>query len=168
MPSADERRAGYELIKTGSLVNFDVVDTVIEETEVGAMVRIKLMLGEIEDDGELEEGEEPIRSEDHEWGGLGFMFCLAVLSFYDARPRGMSDHDFVEGDELSVADFLDGFKYERGELRYSGDYVRGRCLKTDITIRPDGTATVSTRSRGEAAVRWLQRLKGKKVMELVG
>jgi len=30
-------------------------------------VRIDLQLGEIEEDGE--------RSEDHEWGAFGFMFC---------------------------------------------------------------------------------------------
>ena len=54
-----------------------------------------------------------------------------------------------------------------GELRFSADYIRGRCVKTDVTIRQDGTATVLTRCRGEAATRWVARLKGKKVMEVV-
>ena len=92
---------------------------------------------------------------------------MAVLSFHDARPRGASERDFDESDELTLGDFLDGFRYVRGEMQYSGDYVRGRCVKTDITIKPDGTTTLATRLRGEAATRWLQRLKGKKVLELV-
>ena len=50
----------------------------------------------------------------------------------------------------------------------SADYIRGRSIKTDITIRPDGRTTLATRNRGEAASRWVQRLKGKKVLEVVG
>lgn len=165
MSRTDERIAGYKLIEAGTLVNFDILDTKVEETGGGVVVDIELALGEIEDDDDV--GGEPVRSEDHEWGGLGFMFCLAVLSFADARPRGVSDIDFAEYDQLTVADFLDGLKYVRGELRYNGDYVRGRCVKTNITLRPDGTATLATRLRGEAATRWVQRLKGKKVLELV-
>ncbi len=164
MSGPDERVAGYKLISTGTLVNFDIVGTKVEETEGGVVVQIELALGEIED---YDEGEAPFRSEDHEWGGLGFMFCLAVLSFADARPRGVSDMHHLEGDQLTVADFLEGFRYVRGEMQYSRDYIRGRCVKTDITVRPDGTANLTTRSRGEAAVRWVQRLKGKKVLELV-
>jgi hypothetical protein len=40
-------------------------------------------------------------------------------------------------------------------------------MKTDINVRSDGTVTLSTWGRGEAALRWLDRLKGKKLMELV-
>jgi len=166
----NDRTAAFKLIETGSLVNFDIVNTAIDESpgQDESVVRIDILLGEVEEDqGDLEEGEEPYRSEDHEWGGLGFMFCLASLSFHDARPRGVSDMHFIEDDEFTVADFLDGLRYVRGKLQYSGDYVRGRCLKTDITVRLDGSATLATRCRGEAAVRWVQRLKGKNVLEAV-
>lgn len=168
--AGNEGIAGYKLIETGSLVNFDIVETNIDESAGGdeAIVKIDMLLGEVEDE-DLEEGEEPYRSEDHEWGGLGFMFCLAVLSFHDARPRGVSDNFFVEGDEFTVADSINGLRYERGELRYSGDYIRGRCVKTDITVRPNGSATLATRCRGEAAVRWVAKLRGiERVMEAVG
>jgi len=88
----DDRLAGYKLIEVGSLVNFDIVETKVDEAVRGdeSLVEVNMLLGEVEDQG-LEEGEEPFRSEDHEWGGLGFMFCLAVLSFHDARPRGVSE-----------------------------------------------------------------------------
>jgi hypothetical protein len=159
--ASTDRTAGYKLIHTGSLVNFDIIDTKIDESVGGdeAIVRIELHLGEQE--------EEDLRSEDHEWGGFGFIFCLAVLSFADARPRGVSDMHFVEGDEFTVEDLFDCLRYEHGELRFSADYIRGRCVKTDITIRRDGTATVQTRCRGEAATRWVARLKGKKVLDVV-
>lgn len=161
----------YKLIHTGTLVNFDIVETTIDESAGGdeALVGIDLLLGEVEDNqDDLEAGEQPYRTEDHEWGAFGFIFCLATLSFHDARPRGVSDDDYIEGDELSVADLHDGLRYERGELRFSADYIRGRCVKTDITVRADGSVTLATRCRGEAAVRWVARLKGKKVLEAVG
>jgi hypothetical protein len=54
-----DRIAGYKLIETGYLVNFDVVDTKIDESVGGdeALVRIDLLLGEQEDEDQ--------RSEDH-------------------------------------------------------------------------------------------------------
>ena len=161
--ATNDRLAGYKLLETGTLVEFDVVETKIEESPGGeeTVVRIDLLLGEQEEDDDE-------RSLDHEWGAFGFVFCLGLLSFADARPRGYSEEMFVEQDELEVADLLDHLRYERGKLRFSADYIRGRCVKTDITVRPDGTATLETRCRGEAATRWVARLKGKKVMEEVG
>ena len=165
--SATERIAAYKLIQSGTLVNFDIVKTEVHEGGAEEVVQVDMLLGEVEGDQDLDEGEVPYRTDDHEWGGIGFMFCLAIMSFADARPRGSSEIDFIEDDELSLADFLDGLRYVRGELHFSGDYVRGRCVKTDIIVRPDGTATLTTRNRGEAATRWVGRLKGKKVLELV-
>lgn len=34
--------------------------------------------------------------------------------------------------------------------------------------RPGGRATLATRNRGEAPTRWVQKLKGKEVLEVVG
>ena len=90
------------------------------------------------------------------------MLFRSVLSFADARPRGVSDMDFIEADEWSVADMLRHFRYQRGELSFQADYVRGRCVKTDIDVRRDGTFTLQTTNRGEAATRWISRLQGKK------
>jgi len=117
---SDERRAGIALIEQGSLVTFDVVETSVDDAVGGEerLVRIELALGEVEDEADEDD---PQRTEDHEWGALGFMFCLAVLSFADARPRGASDRDFVNGDELGVADFLEHLRYERGQLAFRAD-----------------------------------------------
>jgi hypothetical protein len=48
------------------------------------------------------------------------MSCLAMQSFHDARPRGASEMDYIENDELSVSDFLDGLRYVRGEAVWRG------------------------------------------------
>lgn len=162
-PALEERLAGYKLIEKGTLVSFDIVETQIEPSpgDEEMVVRIELQLGEVED------GDEQDRTEDHVWGGLGFVFCLALLSFRDARPRGVSGGDFKEVDEFGVADMVDCLRYERGCLRFEADYIRGRCVKTDVWLRADGTATLLTRCRGEAATRWIQLLKGKKLLELI-
>lgn len=148
---------GYELIKDGTIVEFETIETEIEDTADGEekLVRVELQLG----------GDEP--GEDAEWGALGFIYVLAILSFADARPRGMSEADFEEGDQLSVRDLVRGLRYVRGNLEFSADYVKGRCVKTDVTVRPDGRVTLRTRCRGEAAVRWVDRLEGKKTLQVV-
>jgi hypothetical protein len=43
-----------------------------------------------------------------EWGAVGFLFVLALLSFADARPRGFCESEYSEADELRLADFVDG------------------------------------------------------------
>ena len=156
-----DKATGFKLIETGTLVDFDILSTDIQPSPDGeeTAVRIELQLGE--------EGEDGDRTEDHEWGAFGFLFVLGLLSFADARPRNASEIEYDPKDEFTILEFMNGLRYERGELRFSGDYVKGRCVKTDITVRADGTATLSTRNRGEAAVRWVQRLKGKKVLEAV-
>ena len=158
MPPHPERLAGHKLVESGTLVQFEVTGTSIDESVGGdeVLVRIDLQLGVEDEHGD--------RTDDHEWGGLGLIFCLALLSFGDARPRGYSDNEFQSGDEFTVADFLEHLRYERGEIRFAADYIRGRCMKTDVTIRSDGTATLSTRCRGEAATRWIQRLEGKTIL----
>lgn len=155
-----ERMAGYKLVENGTLVHFDVTKSDVERPEVSdeTFVCIEMQLGE-EEDGE--------RTEDVEWGAFGFIFALAVQSFADARPRGASGMHFEEEDDFGVADLFEHLRYEHGELRFAADYVRGRCMKTDITVKPDGKVVLETRTRGEAALRWVDRLKGKKALQVV-
>jgi hypothetical protein len=166
-----ERLAAYRLIKTGTLVQFEVTDTHIEPSlgdEGNSIVKIELQLGAPEaddDDGEDDSGGD---GEDQaEWGGFGFLFTLATLSFADARPRSYTGPDFVENDEFSVADFFDCLRFVRGELHLDADYIRDRCVKTTIIVRRDGQVTLETRNRGEAATRWIDRLRGKKALAAV-
>lgn len=94
------------------------------------------------------------------------MFAIAVLSFAGAKPRGVSEDYYNEKDEFSVSDFIKGLRYENGELRLHMDYIRGRCLKTDITVNKTGHVTIETRNRGEALSRWIDQLKGKKLLKI--
>jgi len=57
--------------------------------------------------------------------------------------------------------------FKHGELRLHTDYVRGRSMKTDVTIRPDGSVTLTTWGRGQSALRWLDDLQGKKRFAVV-
>lgn len=159
-----DRSAGFALVETGTLAQFEVTSTHVEPSPDGETlcVRIEMQLGEPdEDDGEVNgEGEA-------EWAAFGFMFVLALLSFHDARPRGYSEKEYIEGDEFTVADFFTGLRFVRGELHLHLDYVRGRCVKTTIRVRRDGQVTLETWSRGEAALHWTERLKGKKPLQLV-
>jgi len=150
-----------KLIQTALAVSFEVVDQKIEESAGGdeALVEIALQLGETEEDGEL--------SNDVEWGAIPFVYTLAALSFSDARPRGLSDRDFEDDDQLTTADLLENLEFRGGTLYCCMDYVRGRCVKTDIRVQPDGRLILATRCRGEAALHWVERLKGKKRLGVV-
>jgi len=66
-----------------------------------------------------------------------------------------------------VADFFEGLRFVDGELQLDLDYVRGRCVKTSIRVRQDGALSLETRGRGESARFWIDRLKGKKGLQLV-
>lgn len=160
--SHPEKYAAFELLRTGTLVHFELVETDVRPPTADGeeyALRAELQLGEVDDDGD--------RSDDESWGAFGFIFALAVLSFHDARSRGYSEIEFENADEFDLKDFLDHLRYESGGLRFSADYVRGRCMKTDITVRNGGRTTLETLCRGEAATRWLDRLRGKKILKAV-
>ena len=116
---------------------------------------------------EDEDSPEEDRADVAEWGALGFLFVIGVLSFADARPRGFSEREYVEYDEFRVSDFLATLKFRNGELHLDTDYVRGRRMKTRVAVRPDGTATLETIGRGKAALRWIARLKGEKPLRAI-
>src|SRR5205809_3806362 len=74
---------------------------------------------------------------------------------------------FEEHDQWTAADLLRHLRYERGRLVCKTDYVRGRMMKTDVTVFPDGRFTLTTTDRGEAASRWVTQIQGKKVLRPV-
>ena len=75
--------------------------------------------------------------------------------------------DYQEDDQITMLDFLESFSFVRGELHFHGDYIRGRRLKTSITVKADGAVILETVGRGKAALRWLDRMKGKKMISLI-
>jgi len=154
------RLAEFNLLQTGTLVSFRIVEeeiiTGLDKAEFA--VRLELIMA---GDDELDAADVV------EWGAFGFMFLLGALSFEGARPRGNSLPDYQEKDEFLVNDFFEGLHYEGGNLHYYGDYIRGRRIKTDIIVRPDGTVRLQTLGRGKAVFRWLARLQGKKPLQVV-
>ena len=74
---------------------------------------------------------------------------------------------FEEHDQWTAADLLRHLRYEGGRLVCETDYVRGRMMKTDVTVFPDGRFTLTTTNRGEAASRWVAQIQGKKVLRPV-
>ena len=72
-----DRVAGYKLLENATLVNFEVIKSEVSPAPSGDIVtHVEIQLAKDEDGC------------DGEWGGLGFMFALAVLSLADARPHG--------------------------------------------------------------------------------
>ena len=102
-----------------------------------------------------------------EWGAFGFLFVLAALPFHDARPRGMSEPDFETEDVLTVVDFLDALSFGCNGLSVQTGYLRGRSMKSEATVHPEGTVRITTRSRGTSALHWLDRLQGKERVQVV-
>jgi len=167
--TSEARMIGYELMKTGTLVSFrtleeQVVSAPADEAEFGMRVHLKFVPEEGEDDLD----EDDVAENTAEWGSLGFMFILAVLSFSEAKPRNSSIVEYEEKDELRLADFIERLRFVRGELHYDADYIRGRRIKTRIAVRSNGTATVDTVGRGKSVLRWLERMQGKKLLQMVG
>jgi len=157
---SDELPIEYELLKDVVALNLKVLDTKIEHFMENTHVKIVM-----QDVDEEEEDESSNVIESCAWG---LIYALGVLSFADARPRGVSDMHYVEKDEWYVGDMLRHLRFARGRLHFYADYVRGRMLKTTIDIDRDGKITLETVNRGEAATRWVSKLQGKKVIGLVG
>jgi hypothetical protein len=103
-----------------------------------------------------------------QWGAFAFVYAIGLLSFADARPRGGSVRDYAEGDQFAVTDLLDALRFRDGALRLELDYLRGRRLKTRLTVRADGTGELETVGRGKAALRWIARLRGEPPLQALG
>jgi len=74
---------------------------------------------------------------------------------------------FEPQDQWTAADLLRHLRYERGRLVCETDYVRGRMMKTTVTVFPDGRFTLTTTNRGEAASRWVAQIQGKRLLHPV-
>ncbi|MEM7245880.1 MAG: hypothetical protein AAF533_11085 [Acidobacteriota bacterium] len=88
--------------------------------------------------------------------------ALALLrdSFDDGRPRGYSSQDYVERDALTIVDLVEHLRFIEGSLTVSIDYLRGRMLKTDVTIGANGEVVLIARNRDMLPERWIRALLG--------
>ncbi len=165
---SEARMIGHELLKTGVLVSFRIISEEVlsapaDDAEFGLRLQVKFVL----DEAEEEEDEDDVAENTAEWGAFGFLFVLGVLSFAEAKPRNASELEYEEKDEFKLSDFIERLRFVRSELHFDADYIRGRRIKTRIAVRSNGTVTLETIGRGKAALRWLEQLKGKKLMQLV-
>ncbi len=108
-----------------------------------------------------------IKEEEPDLFAFGVLFTLSLMSFTYAAPRGYSENEFVPDEEWHLEYFLQGLEFERGRLKYSGDYVSGRHMKTTIIFEPGGQVTLDTRNRGKGADRWMIHLQGKKHIQQI-
>lgn len=151
--SQDEEPIEHELIRSAAGAEIEVVETKIEPTVGNEDSHVRIVLQIPEDDVEI--------------SALGLIFALGALSFHDGRPRGVSGNWLEDDDEWTAADMLRRLEFGRGGLYFHADYVRGRCVKTSVSVSTDGTVLVETVNRGEAATRWVDRLLGKKFLQAV-
>ena len=80
-----------ELLKNAMLAEVTVRDVTISPTSTGDRhVRLE---------GRLGDDENP----DVEWSAFGFIYAIGLLSFHDARPRGVSDIHFEAHDAWTAA-----------------------------------------------------------------
>ena len=146
---SSNRRVGYDLLKLAVGIHL-----LIEEAqrfpehgpdeEAGFRLRFRVV------------------EEDLEVLAFPILFTIGVLSFTGARPAGTSEQYFEESDEWSLPDMIEHLRYAAGRLELSTDYIRGRRMKTDVTIHPDGRILLETRGRGSEAEEWIAVLKGEK------
>lgn len=108
-----------------------------------------------------------IKEDEPDLFSFSILFTLSLLSFTYAAPRGYSENEFIPDEDWNLEYFLDGLKFENGCLKYSGDYVSGRHMKTTILYGPGGRVTLDTRNRGKGAERWMLHLQGKKHIQPV-
>lgn len=148
----------------------DDIETVCELLKSAALARFRVLRveGEEDPDRSWQRITCHVHREDVSWGTLPLIYTLGALSFGDARPRGSSEIDYDEKDEWRIADMVQRLRFDQGSLVLETDYVRGRMMKTTVTVAPHGKLVLATRNRHEMATRWLDALKGKKHIRLVG
>ncbi len=147
----------------------DDIETVHELVRSSALARFRIcaFTGEEHPDRSWQRIMCHVHRDDVPWAAVPLIYVVSAQSFMDARPRGSSDIDFVGEDEWRFADVLSRLRLEGRTLVLDADYVRGRMMKTTVSIEPNGKFVVETRNRHEMALRWLNAIKGKKHIRLL-
>jgi hypothetical protein len=144
----------YKLVRDGTLFEeVEILETTIEPTVGNEDWHVRISF-RVEED--LVES-----------CAFGLIYVLTLFSFHDGRPRGVSGGWFEDDDHFVAADMLRHLTFEGGKLRLYIDYLRGRCIKTTVEVGSNGHVLLETVNRGQAATRWIDRLKGKKFLEAV-
>lgn len=92
---SEDRSAGEALLRAGVIVPLRILEESVMPGADEGEFALRLALSFEDEDSPKED-----RAEVVEWGALGFLFVIGVLSFADARPRGFSEREYVERDEF--------------------------------------------------------------------
>ncbi|MEO8034873.1 MAG: hypothetical protein ABI837_10625 [Acidobacteriota bacterium] len=149
-------------------MNDDVL-AVAELARAAASARLRILgiEGHEGPDGSWQRMTCHVHREDVSWAAVPLIYTIAALSFADARPRALSEADYQESDEWLIADTLGRIQLQRGRLVFDSDYIRGRMMKTRLTIDSDGRLVIEPRNRYEMSRRWLDILRGKRQIRLI-
>ena len=147
----------------------DDIETVHELVRSSALARFRICAstGDEHPDRSWQRVTCHVHRDDVPWAGVPLIYVVSAQSFIDARPRGSSDIDFFAEDEWRFADLLLRLRLEGGTLSLDVDYIRGRMMKTSVSMEPNGKFVVETRNRHEMALRWVNAIKGKKHIRLL-
>jgi len=144
----------HELVRNGTLFeNLEILNTRIEPTVDNEDVIVTIDFR--------------VEAELVETCAFGLLYVLGLLSFHDGRPRGISGQWFEDDDHFTAGDMLRHLHFESDTLRMDIDYLRGRCIKTELKLSSEGHGRLTTANRGQAATRWLDRLKGRTFLRAV-
>lgn len=143
--------------------------TIVELTRSAAMARFRVLAFDGEEHGEYSRQRATchIHRGDVSWAAVPLIYAIGALSFADARPRESSEIDHEEKDEWLFADLLTRLRLQRDMLAFDADYVRGRMMKTHVTVHSNGSFIIETSNRYEMVRRWLDALKGRSHLRLV-
>jgi hypothetical protein len=103
-----------------------------------------------------------VKKEEPDKSAIGILFTLSLMAFTFVGTRGYSYTDFLPDEEWNLGYFVDGLRYENGNIEFTSDYISGRLVKTDIIYEKGGKVTIVTHNRGKGVDRWLMHLQGKK------
>lgn len=149
-----------ELLETGSAVELKIIEKAVSACTDGeeAHTIVKLIML---DDDEVD-GYQSV-----EWGSFGFIYSLAFLSFDGAKPRDLSEIDYNKDDYFTLGDMISNLSFSNSKLSFYCDYLRGRLVKTKISIESNGLVELQTTFRGGSLITWLDKLQGKKTLGVV-
>ncbi len=98
------------------------------------------------------------------------LFLLSSLAFLEAAPQmieGAMDGEYLGEDGWTPSDFLTHIRFNSHRISIELGSVRGRLVKTEISLSSSGLLEITTRGRGRSADRWLAAVQGQSHLEEV-
>jgi hypothetical protein len=140
---SEDRSAGEALLRTGVIVPVRIMEESVTPGEDEGEFALRLALSF--DD---EESPEQDRADVVEWGALGFLFAIGVVSFADARPRGFSGGEWPRSGSSPTRC---AFPISRRRRRCATAPTPMSCRRSTSPSDTSASAAPETHSRGSTA-----------------